>query len=81
MDDLTHQPARPSWDCTGCPDGTAWPCDTAREQLAGLPGWDLVTLTAYMSELWAVAGPELGRTVTPVEVYGRFLGWCRAAMG
>ena len=64
-----HEPARPSWLCLG--DGTAWPCDVARAQLAARHRGALATVLGAQLVLAARDTP----TAHPAELHERFVAW------
>ena len=70
---MDHPPNRPSWDCKAC--GRDWPCDRAREELAGdTPGrvYLAVLMWSFFEQFLLDNGPG------PLsEVYERFMGWTR----
>jgi hypothetical protein len=73
--DLTHQPARPTWDCSAC--GQEWPCDRAREELVQQTGGGTplaIAAWGYLDD-WVRdrgEGPFL-------EAFERFLHWTRSS--
>lgn len=69
---MVHTPG-PDWNC-GC--GKAWPCDTAREQLALDYINDPVGLAVYMAGQMGRAADELYH-LQPDEIYDRFMAWTR----
>lgn len=71
-DGVEHQPARPSWDCVAC--GRPWPCDPAREHLAGR--LDAIGLAMYAWDRLEEAAGELPN-VPAEELFARFLAWTR----
>ena len=71
-DGAQHQPSRPSWDCRAC--ARPWPCEDARQRLAQLYG--RVTLSIFMADRLLEATRDL-TTVTPAELFDRFLAWTR----
>jgi hypothetical protein len=64
-----HPPTRPSWDCAKC--GKPWPCDPAREQLAGEM---TKTELAVMMSVDMVDAAREDPEIKPSE---RFLAWTR----
>lgn len=69
-DQADHDPARPSWDCRAC--GRPWPCDPAREQLAGANG--RVELAVLMWNHLEEAARDMPQTPAS-ELFERFLRW------
>ncbi|MDT4992019.1 MAG: hypothetical protein QOH97_1911 [Actinoplanes sp.] len=67
-----HPAARPSWDCAGC--GRPWPCDPARERLAGEFSGTYLTLFLAVDMVDA-ARDNPG--IPPSEPHERFLAWTR----
>lgn len=67
-----HVPHRPSWDCWAC--GKDWPCNPAREDLAAT--MDRVVLAMFMGDRMVQAAHDM-LTVTPEELFERFLDWTR----
>lgn len=65
-----HGAERPSWDCRSC--GKPWPCDPAREHLAG--EMDRVQLAILMWANMDEAIPDLPAH-PPSELFDRFIGW------
>ena len=70
-----HQPDRPSWDCRAC--DKPWPCDPAREQLTQTYGRK--TLSIFAVDRLSEAARDIP-TMTPAELYERFLAWTRPAV-
>jgi hypothetical protein len=68
-----HDPHRPTWDCLGC--GKPWPCDPAREEMAGE---NRITRAILMSMMLDKAAGDMP-TAAPGELYERFIAWTRAA--
>lgn len=71
-----HQPHRPSWDCLAC--GRPWPCDPAREALAGT--LDRIGLAMHAWDRLEEAALELPGS-TSKELFERFLAWTRRPHG
>ncbi|MFV2017893.1 flavin reductase [Micromonospora sp. LOL_023] len=69
-----HEPARPTWSCTVCSDGTPWPCSPARTQLAEAYAGEPIALSVDIAELLSVAAEEAGIT-DPADLYERFVAW------
>jgi hypothetical protein len=65
-----HTPDRPSWDCRFC--GKPWPCDSARERMAG--EMDRVQLAIYMWSQLDEAVRDLQKC-PPSERFERFIRW------
>jgi hypothetical protein len=75
--DLQHVAERPSWDCAAC--GKPWPCDPAREELARRTGGGTPLAIAgwsYLEDFVRDQGPG-----PLAEVFDRFIGWTRPAVG
>jgi hypothetical protein len=69
---MQHIAGRPSWDCLAC--GKPWPCDRAREQLAG--EMDTVQLAMYAWVNLAEAAEDIP-AMPADEMFERFLAWTR----
>lgn len=70
----------PDWSCSGCPADTAWPCDTARTDLAERYAGDVAGLAQYLAGLWCQATVDLGDAELGDELYARFFGWLRSTV-
>lgn len=68
-----HDPHRPSWNCIAC--GRSWPCDPAREQLAGR--LDQIGLAMYAWDRLEEAVGDLPHAPA-WELFERFLAWTRS---
>lgn len=71
--ELTHVPARPSWDCSAC--GRPWPCDPAREELVVQTGGGTALVVAawgYLEDWVRDRGPGPFS-----EAFERFILWTR----
>ena len=71
-----HLPQRPSWDCRACKQ--AWPCPPAHAELRASYGDDRIGLSVYLAAQMQHAATEV-RTLTPAELFTRFLAWDRPA--
>jgi hypothetical protein len=67
--EMQHLPQRPSWVCDTCDDD--WPCNPARQRLAGELG--LVELILYMTAQLDAAKSEAAASIE--ELYQRFMPW------
>jgi hypothetical protein len=67
---LQHIADRPSWDCLACE--KPWPCDPAREQLAG--EMDSMQLAMYAWVNLEEAAEDMP-AMSPDEMFERFLAW------
>ncbi|MFI5494221.1 hypothetical protein [Actinoplanes sp. NPDC051859] len=78
MQELTHTPTQPSFDCSVCDE--PWPCAPAKVELAEEYLGHGIALAIYMSIHLdnalreAIADHEWGRVD---DLYDRFLGWVR----
>jgi hypothetical protein len=71
MTDVEHTPLRPSWLCAA--DGEPWPCDAARQAMAGE---DSISRAIFMALMLHEATGDMP-DATPSELYERFVAWTR----
>jgi hypothetical protein len=71
MTDVEHTPLRPSWLCDA--DGEPWPCDAAREAMAGE---DCISRAFFMVLMLNDAAGDMPGA-TPSELFERFVAWTR----
>lgn len=76
MNEVEHQPHRPSWNCASC--ARPWPCDPARERLAAELG--SLSLAMFAWTCLEEAARDIPAT-PPAELYERFLAWTRGPFG
>lgn len=70
-----HMPERPSWKCAAC--GQPWPCRDAKAHFSKQYANDRVGLSFYMGMVWQFADQEIGATLSPEDLYDRFVTWTR----